>query len=333
MTRIVDKLLRCFVCGTLSEQRLPYSTHSRGSPDLDGRPPEMARSTMPVWVQTCPECGYCATELSQGDPSAREAVQRPTYQEQLHAADTPFLANRFLCLALLKEAAGRDADAAQQRLHAAWVADDAQERALAHKYRSAVADALLARREALRRWRGDEADWKGVERVFLVDVLRRAGRFDEARREVDAALQQGVSSIVRQLLGFEYTLLEHEDVGPHTRDEALRGSSLQEAPPPEVIPLVSYIQRYYSEWMTPQEEKALSMGKLRTPEGEQWATDDPQVLALLAGGKHAIVHALEQRLLTEHPGKVFINRCPKCGGLARTPQARQCRYCPHTWRE
>lgn len=332
MTKIVAENVPCFVCGKSSEQRVIHSTNQLGAPDLDGRPSEMARSTMPYWVQNCPHCGYCAANLARGHESARDTVKSPAYQAQLHAPDTPSLANGFLCAAMLAGAARRLPDAVQHRLHAAWVADDSGQNELARQYRSAAVDALLSRREALKAWQSGGADWKGSEAVFLVDVLRRAGRFTEALREVDAALQQGTSTIVRELLRFERSAIERGDTECHKQDEALVGSSPHEDRR-RTDPLLDYLLSHYAELVTPQERKAAFMGTLRTPEGDRWATDDPQVLALLANGKQAFTQALEQRLLTQHPGKVFINRCPKCGGVTRTPKARQCRFCHHSWHE
>lgn len=37
------------------------------------------------------------------------------------------------------------------------------------------------------------------------------------------------------------------------------------------------------------------------------------------------------KLIAERPGEVFINRCPKCQSLCRTPQATQCPQCVHRW--
>lgn len=37
--------------------------------------------------------------------------------------------------------------------------------------------------------------------------------------------------------------------------------------------------------------------------------------------------------MKEAPEKVFLNNCPKCNKLARTPYARQCRHCGHSWHE
>ena len=40
---------------------------------------------------------------------------------------------------------------------------------------------------------------------------------------------------------------------------------------------------------------------------------------------------IASKILETHRDKVFLNYCPKCGQLARTPKAKQCR-CGHSWR-
>ena len=40
------------------------------APDLDGRPGEPARSTLPRWVQVCPACNAAARDLSFLAPGA-----------------------------------------------------------------------------------------------------------------------------------------------------------------------------------------------------------------------------------------------------------------------
>lgn len=37
------------------------------------------------------------------------------------------------------------------------------------------------------------------------------------------------------------------------------------------------------------------------------------------------------RIYNENINELDLNRCPKCNGIARTPKARQCRYCKHDW--
>lgn len=65
MTTTVPHHSVCGVCGGISEQTGLQSTNAFGSPDLDLRPPEMERSTMCYWVQTCPQCGYCASDIAE----------------------------------------------------------------------------------------------------------------------------------------------------------------------------------------------------------------------------------------------------------------------------
>jgi len=60
-------------------------------------------------------------------------------------------------------------------------------------------------------------------------------------------------------------------------------------------------------------------------------TDDPDALALARDGYDAFVLRTGQRILSENRDAIFLNYCPQCKGLARTPKARQCRFCGHDW--
>ena len=51
MTTLGTASAACAVCGTVSEYTVIQSTSRFGSPDLDTRPPEMERSTLPYWVR------------------------------------------------------------------------------------------------------------------------------------------------------------------------------------------------------------------------------------------------------------------------------------------
>ena len=68
MTTLDEAKKKCAVCGKISAHFEVTSTNTFGAPDLDTRPPEMMRSTMDMWVQECPSCGY----LSGGSEKLRE---------------------------------------------------------------------------------------------------------------------------------------------------------------------------------------------------------------------------------------------------------------------
>jgi hypothetical protein len=62
-------------------------------------------------------------------------------------------------------------------------------------------------------------------------------------------------------------------------------------------------------------------------------TDDPAVLELLKDGNDMFEQRTCERIMAECPEKVFLNNCPQCNRLARTPYARQCRYCGYNWHD
>ena len=79
MTQIHEIEEECSVCGENSEQLVLISTNSWGYPDLDLRPPEMQRSTMNVWIQECPHCGYVAGKLTDELQIPKEFLKSDEY--------------------------------------------------------------------------------------------------------------------------------------------------------------------------------------------------------------------------------------------------------------
>lgn len=65
----------------------------------------------------------------------------------------------------------------------------------------------------------------------------------------------------------------------------------------------------------------------------KYVSNDPEVLRLLQNGPEQFYLAAAQRILRERADKVFLNYCPRCHGLARTPQAKQCRHCFFSWHD
>ena len=65
---------------------------------------------------------------------------------------------------------------------------------------------------------------------------------------------------------------------------------------------------------------------------ERWGRKgDSDIDAALAEGAEAFRRRVANRILTEHQDAVIMNRCPSCGRIARTPQARQCFWCGLDW--
>jgi hypothetical protein len=114
--------------------------------------------------------------------------------------------------------------------------------------------------------------------------------------------------------------------------------------------LANYICRYFGHLMTAQEKFAerhlFAVAKITKGRSDRTAQEeakksehpitellstDPEVLKRAEGGWEQFAQRTAEIILATQADKVFVNRCPQCGELARTPKARQCRFCMFDW--
>jgi hypothetical protein len=103
--------------------------------------------------------------------------------------------------------------------------------------------------------------------------------------------------------------------------------------------LTRYVFQHYEHLLTPAEKKAhFGMGLFGVngsfgPVAQSLASvsEETEVRELAALGDVAFRRRVVERVLREHATDVVLNRCPRCGGLCRTPRARQCFRCKHDW--
>ena len=218
MTTIFEEEVTCAVCGSKQMVQEIGSTNTFGATDLDTRPPEMKRSTMPHWVHECEECGYVAPELASATDGAGRIVASADYRAELKRKGRPRLANRFVCRSLLEVAAGDLVSAGWQRLHAAWTCDDEEKDDEARTQRRAA----LAQFETARA--AGQSAMKSVvggDDLLLADIARRAGEFGRAEAYLAAGLAlQEVPAFVTKLLLYQRELVQKGDTGRHTVAEA-----------------------------------------------------------------------------------------------------------------
>jgi len=211
----------CAVCGTTSRQAPFRPGPPEQAPDLDLRPGEPVRSTMPRWLQQCPHCHYAAPAIDQAHPAAAQAVAAAPFRALIAEGGHPPLARRFLAWAHVLEETGALHAAAEATLHAAWVADDLGRTELARSWRL----------EAVALWRsGPPLDAEQTIRV--IDALRRAQAWDDAQHSVQALLETTPPEAVMQVASLELRLIGDQDAGRHTVASAL--------PPPARRPHVTH---------------------------------------------------------------------------------------------
>jgi hypothetical protein len=216
----------CSFCGAASEQQLLMSTNSFGSPDLDFRPAEMQRSTMSYWLQECPKCGFVSSDLSEPEKGVEEIVASERYRSLHRSGPSEALISRCLRRSLLDEHLGNTANAAEHALWAAWAADDAGDPSAGH-YRSRAADLFLACAAALPGGSSEAV----MMRTRLVDILRRAERWDEAVSLADTLLATGgLDPTIRSIVEFGRNLAQGHDASMHTVQDAMSGSTPVDGP-------------------------------------------------------------------------------------------------------
>ena len=64
----------------------------------------------------------------------------------------------------------------------------------------------------------------------------------------------------------------------------------------------------------------------------QWgAVGDAEIEEALIDGIEEFRRKVRNRLLSDWSAEVFVNRCPMCMRVVRTPQAQQCFWCGYDW--
>lgn len=216
MTTMGREEVRCLVCDAENEFPVVKEAGEQGSPDLDTRPPPEMRATLEYWVQECPSCGYCAPAIEHGSPKAARIVKTEAYKALLANDRMPKLARRFQRASAVLEHSGPVADAGWQSVYAAWACDDANANDAAMQCRERAIelfDLAIAAGFPI-------ADEGGDDEAIVIDLLRRAERFDDAIARCEKALSSKRPPAVISIIAFEEVLARRGDAAVHTFEEA-----------------------------------------------------------------------------------------------------------------
>jgi len=168
-------------------------------------------------IQCCPSCGYCAEQIGQRPRGARRAIESIVYRDVLENARMPELARQYFCAALVAEAAELRDQASSHFLSAAWACDDSGATEQARICRNRAAEMLAKAIE----W-GDVPSESPVVHGVRADMLRRAGRYDEAVEALSSidSGDGGEATQAATVLAYIRELAEARDDGPHSVAEA-----------------------------------------------------------------------------------------------------------------
>ncbi|MBM4120949.1 MAG: hypothetical protein FJ248_08655 [Nitrospira sp.] len=172
---------------------------------------------MGAWLQECPQCRFVNGNLEEAVPNAQAVLASIQYEQIVADTVMPELARKFARHALLnaddKEKAGL------ALLRSAWVCDDEGAVDGAITYRSQAADFLLSLQPF------DDTEERATLGTALIDVLRRALRFSEAKAlSATLLLLRSVSSneIIGKVLQHQSRLCDSKNTDCHTVEDAIK---------------------------------------------------------------------------------------------------------------
>ncbi|MBP5673055.1 MAG: DUF2225 domain-containing protein [Lentisphaeria bacterium] len=208
---IKDDTKICGVCSQPVHVKIAISIQTVGSRDLDLRPAPELRDTLKYQIQYCPKCGYCWPDIAK--ERKREKID--------HILNQPIQYDDIAAL-FARAAAIEIADNAPSFasfmlfLKAAWVCDDLKNKRKSDDYRRLASHQmdLYMERDAIARTTGDNY-------LTQVDVVRRIGDFDKARRLLAIADLYAKESILPLILAFQKKLVENKDTGRYTVADVL----------------------------------------------------------------------------------------------------------------
>ena len=207
---------KCAVCGNVSEYRIIGSTNAFGSSDLDLRPPQMERGTMPLWVHECPVCGYVANSVKDKTTVTVDFLKSPEYLNCSGIEFKSWLAVMFYKQYLILLHDGNKEGAFLAALHAAWACDDERD------LENAVRCRKLALPLVTELIDGDPEN-KETLSLMRADIMRRAGLFSELKSMYSSAVYS--EDLMNTIIKFELDCAEKEDTACYTVGVVLRRSA------------------------------------------------------------------------------------------------------------
>ena len=199
------------------------STNASGSCDLDLRPPEMQRSTMNLWVQECPECGYVSSNISDKSEMDSEMLNSILKSEEYFSCNginfKSDLAKRFYRYYLIQIHEKNVRKAMFALLHAAWSCDDENDNDNARICRE-KAIPLAVKMVGAKLYDSENIN------IIRADMMRRAGQFEELISEYESVKMKGNvmndPEILNKVLRFQIERAREHDDKCYTVSEALK---------------------------------------------------------------------------------------------------------------
>ena len=211
MTTFAFTTKKCVICGSENKYKDIVSTNSFGSMDLDTRPPQMMRSTLPYQIEYCENCGYANTSIDKKVLADVESIMNSIEYQFINSDKSVNpTAKAYLLSGILHSKAKEYNTSGFLYLRAAWCFDDY------HNYEYAI----IARKKAIEELEKYLEQTNNFEyRMIIVDLLRRTNCFDKAIKLSEHLLKETNNPFFKGILKFQMKLSNIKDAKCHTVGE------------------------------------------------------------------------------------------------------------------
>ncbi len=216
LSELIKEIKKCLCCEKESEQVVVLSTNTfGGSADLDLRPPEMKRSTMPYWVQICPHCQNVARDIEKAKNFDKGILKQEEYIKCNNIKFPDDLSKKFYRYYLISLSIG-DVNAAFNGIrNSAWACDDMGSIESAKKCRKLAID-LLSKLIKITNDVKIKESMLGVK----ADMLRRMEKFDDLIFEYSNLNFN--EERIKKIIEFEIEKAREKDSSTYTINEAIK---------------------------------------------------------------------------------------------------------------
>ncbi len=207
MAKIANEIIKCARCGHEHTYPVLLSSSTFGSMDLDTRPSTKGHEQFQYKIQECPKCHYCNTRVDVVEGALQDFSLE--YKELLCNSDISPVAKKYMMAAILQEKVENFCLAGELYLMAAWIFDDEENTELAINVRKASAKNI--RKDV-------ELSNDCETAIMLVDILRRAGEFQESLAMI-AFIGDTGDEYLNSILRYETALINRQDLSCHSVEE------------------------------------------------------------------------------------------------------------------
>ena len=210
MTTIDYTEYKCPLCGHTHTTDFMTSTSAFRGPDLDGRPSPLARQTIYLHINECPNCGFASLGIPDSTTVSRDFVESEAY---INCEGINFKSDRakvFYRVFLISKEEGNPYSTLSNLINCAWVCDDDGDEENSINLRVRINELF----DSLFDFNDKEND--GVF-ITKIDIMRRAHLFDELIEELkDKTFDE---SFYTNLCKFQIEKAKEKDAGRYTCDD------------------------------------------------------------------------------------------------------------------